>query len=94
VCDRRDRCEYPLNRSDVRWLEETFPRCEVHPINFLAFPAGVLSSYLFRSLDQSLTRATARDRPAARATRIDPRLRPPGIILIDKPSSGERSAAS
>jgi SAM-dependent methyltransferase len=86
--------EYPLNRSDVRWLEQTFPRCEVQPINFLSFPAGVLSSYLFRSPDNSLTRATdAIDRRLERRGSFRPYARQ-AIIQIDKPSSGEPPAAS
>jgi SAM-dependent methyltransferase len=49
--------ESPLGRRDVRWLEATFPSCAVHPINFVTFPAGVLSSYLFRDPANFLTRA-------------------------------------
>lgn len=86
--------EYPLSRGDVGWLERTFPHCRVHPINFLSFPAGVLSSYLFRSPNNALTQAT---------DRIDRRLerRPPlrsyarqAIIVIEKPdSAGDPPAA-
>jgi len=80
--------EYPLSRSDVRWLEETFPRCAIHPINFFSFPAGVLSSYLFRSPDNALTRATdAIDRRLERRGRLRGYARQ-AIIVIDMPSSG------
>jgi 2-polyprenyl-3-methyl-5-hydroxy-6-metoxy-1,4-benzoquinol methylase len=86
--------EYPLNRGDVRWLEQTFPRCEVHPINFLSFPAGVLSSYLFRSPDNSLTRASdAIDRRLERREKMRSYARQ-AIIVIDEPSSGDPPAAS
>jgi SAM-dependent methyltransferase len=87
--------EYPLNREDVHWLERAFPQCTVHPINFVSFPAGVLSSFLFRSPRNSLTRA---------ADAIDRRLERRGsmrgfarqaVIVIEKPSSiGHPAAAS
>jgi SAM-dependent methyltransferase len=86
--------EYPLNRGDVRWLEQTFPRSAVHPINFLSFPAGVLSSYLFRSPDNSLTRASdAIDRRLSGRGRLRSYARQ-AIIVIDKPSSADPPAAS
>jgi SAM-dependent methyltransferase len=86
--------EYPLSRSDVRWLEQTFPRCRVHPINFLTFPAGVLSSYIFRSPDNSLTRASdAIDRRLERRGRLRGYARQ-GIIVIDKPGSVEDQPAA
>jgi hypothetical protein len=78
--------EYPLNLSDVHWLEQAFPRCAVHPINFLSFPAGVLSSYLFRSPDNALTRATdAIDRRLERREWLRGYARQ-AIIVIEKPS--------
>jgi 2-polyprenyl-3-methyl-5-hydroxy-6-metoxy-1,4-benzoquinol methylase len=81
--------EYPLSRGDVRWVEQTFPRCAVHPINFLSFPAGVLSSYLFRSPHNSLTRATdAIDRRLERSGALRGYARQ-AIIVIDKPDSVE-----
>jgi SAM-dependent methyltransferase len=83
--------EYPLNRGDVRWLEQTFPRSAVHPINFLSFPAGVLSSYLFRSPDNSLTRASdAIDRRLSIRGRLRSYARQ-AIIVIDKPSSADNT---
>jgi len=86
--------EYPLSRGDVRWLERTFVRCAVHPINFLTFPAGVLSSYLFRSPDNSLTRATdAIDRRLSSRGRLRSYARQ-AIIVIDKPSSAEDTPAA
>jgi hypothetical protein len=79
--------EYPLSRSDVGWLERTFPHCRVHPINFLSFPAGVLSSYLFRSADNSLTRATdAIDRRLERRGGLRGYARQ-AIIVIEKASA-------
>ena len=86
--------EYPLSRSDVRWLEQTFTQCGVHPINFLSFPAGVLSSYLFSTPDNALTRASdAIDRRLAgrRSMRGYGRQ---GILVIEKSSSaGDRPSA-
>jgi SAM-dependent methyltransferase len=79
--------EYPLSRKDVRWLEHTFTQCRVHPINFLSFPAGVLSSYLYRTPDNALTRAAdAIDRRLAgrRSMRAFGRQ---GILVIEKPTS-------
>jgi SAM-dependent methyltransferase len=85
--------EYPLGRGDVRWLEETFPRCRVHPINFLSFPAGVLSSYLFRSPDNALTRASnAVDRRLERRGRLRGYARQ-AIIVIESTSSVAGPAA-
>ena len=79
--------EYPLSRSDVLWLEQTFPHCAVHPINFLSFPAGVLSSYLFRSPDNALTLAAdAIDRRLERRGSLRGYARQ-AIIVIEKPSS-------
>jgi SAM-dependent methyltransferase len=84
--------EYPLSRGDVRWLETTFPHVAVHPINFLSFPAGVLSSYLFRSPDNSLTRATdAIDRRLERRGSLRGYARQ-AIIVIDKPDPVEDQA--
>jgi 2-polyprenyl-3-methyl-5-hydroxy-6-metoxy-1,4-benzoquinol methylase len=79
--------EYPLGRRDVRWLEQTFTQCRVQPINFISFPAGVLSSYLFRTPDNPLTRvADAIDQRLAgrRSMRGYGRQ---GILVIEKPSS-------
>jgi 2-polyprenyl-3-methyl-5-hydroxy-6-metoxy-1,4-benzoquinol methylase len=77
--------EYPLGRRDVRWLEATFPRCEVHPINFVTFPAGVLSSYLFRDPANFLTRAAdAIDRRLERFSSLRWYARQ-AILVIAKP---------
>jgi SAM-dependent methyltransferase len=85
--------EYPLGRGDVRWLEQTFPRCRVHPINFLSFPAGVLSSYLFGSPDNALTRASdAVDRRLERRGRLRGYARQ-AIIVIESTTSVADPAA-
>jgi 2-polyprenyl-3-methyl-5-hydroxy-6-metoxy-1,4-benzoquinol methylase len=79
--------EYPLSRRDVRWLEQTFAQCRIHPINFLSFPAGVLSSYLFRTPDNALTRASdAIDQRLAGRRSMRGYARQ-GILVIEKPSS-------
>jgi hypothetical protein len=86
--------EYPLNRSDVRWLEQTFPHCAVHPINFLSFPAGALSSFVFRSPDNALTRASdAIDRRLERRGSLRGYARQ-AIIVVEKPSSAGDPAAA
>jgi SAM-dependent methyltransferase len=78
--------EYPLSGRDVRWLKATFPRCDVHPINFVSFPAGVVSSYLFKRADNSLTRAAdAVDMRLARRPRLGGYARQ-AIIVIAKPA--------
>ena len=77
--------EYPLGRRDVRWLEATFPRSAVHPINFVTFPAGVLSSYLFRDPANFLTRAAdAIDRRLERFSSLRWYARQ-AILVIAKP---------
>jgi SAM-dependent methyltransferase len=85
--------EYPLSSDDVRWLERTFPRWAVHPINFVSFPAGVLSSYLFRSPDNPLTRAAdAIDRGLERRRSVCSYARQ-AVMVIEKPSSDGDAAA-
>jgi SAM-dependent methyltransferase len=42
--------------ADLRWLRESFVPLEILPINYLSFPAGLLSSLLFRRPDNALMR--------------------------------------
>jgi SAM-dependent methyltransferase len=77
--------EYPLGRRDVRWLEANFAECAVHPINFFSFPAGVLSSYLFKDPDNFVTRAAeVIDKFLERFRMLHPYARQ-GIFVIEKP---------
>lgn len=46
--------ERPLGRSDVAWLRREFPSVELHGINLLSFPAGILSTFLCASPDNRL----------------------------------------
>ena len=48
--------ERPFFRGDLRWLRSSFPRLEVLPVNYLSFPLGLLSSLVFRSGDNAMTR--------------------------------------
>jgi len=48
--------EKPFDRGDLRWLRRTFPRLEVLPINYLSFPLGLVSSFLFARPDNALLR--------------------------------------
>lgn len=60
--------EQPLFRDDLRWLGREFHRVEVHGVNYLSFPAGILSSLVFRSPDNVLMRTADRvDQGLARA---------------------------
>jgi len=59
--------ERPFYRRDLRRLRERFPRFEVVPFNFLSFPFGLVSTFLFRQADNSLLRLCDRvDRWLAR----------------------------
>ena len=50
--------EYPLTPADLEWIRTRFPGTRIVPINFVSFPAGVLSTYVFSSADNRLLRAT------------------------------------
>jgi 2-polyprenyl-3-methyl-5-hydroxy-6-metoxy-1,4-benzoquinol methylase len=52
--------ERSLTRSDLQWLAAAFPHLEMFPINWLSLPAGILSTFLFSSADNALTRAADR----------------------------------
>lgn len=43
-------------RSDLRWFRRRFARLEILPVNYLSFPAAILSSLVFPSADNVLMR--------------------------------------
>jgi SAM-dependent methyltransferase len=52
--------ERPFRRADLAWFAGRFPGLRVLPVNYLSFPAGVVSSLLFRRPDNLLTRFSDR----------------------------------
>jgi 2-polyprenyl-3-methyl-5-hydroxy-6-metoxy-1,4-benzoquinol methylase len=52
--------ERSFMRSDLSWFKQRFARLEILPINYLSFPAAILSSLVFRRADNVLTRACDR----------------------------------
>jgi SAM-dependent methyltransferase len=52
--------ERPFMLDDQRWLRESFAQAELVPINYLSFPAGILSSFVFSAPDNRLMRAADR----------------------------------
>lgn len=79
------RDERPFDRADLRWLRRRFPRLEVLPINYLSFPAGLVSSFLFRRADNPMLRLCDRvdDWLARRVALLVPRFRQ-AILVIGK----------
>src|SRR5262249_23797062 len=76
------RDEFPLMPTDVRWIRRRFPGTLIVPINFVSFPAGVLSTYLFASPENGLMRvADGIDRFLADRPSLTPFARQ-GIIAI------------
>jgi SAM-dependent methyltransferase len=81
--------EFPLLPRDLRWIRETFPGTQIFPINFVSFPAGVLSTFVFASADNRLLRAAdVTDRFLARRDMLVPFGRQ-GIVSI--PAGSHRS---
>jgi SAM-dependent methyltransferase len=74
--------EFPLLPRDLRWIRHRFPGSSIVPINLLSFPAGVVSSLLFRTADNRLMRTfDAVDITLFRYSRLVPFARQ-GIIVI------------
>jgi len=48
--------ERPFESDDLRWLRRSFESLEILPINYVSFPAGLVSSYLFRRADNAMMR--------------------------------------
>lgn len=80
--------ERPVSRDDLRWIASEFPGSQLIPINYFSYPAGILSSFLFRSPDNPLTRAADRvdEWIARRVPRLGEHFRQ-GIIVIRKPAA-------
>jgi 2-polyprenyl-3-methyl-5-hydroxy-6-metoxy-1,4-benzoquinol methylase len=49
--------ERPWTLADQRWLKQSFLSVELIPINFLSYPAGILSSLILHDPDNALLRA-------------------------------------
>jgi SAM-dependent methyltransferase len=74
--------EFPLLPRDLKWIKERFAGTEVIPVNFVSFPAGVVTSGLFSSPDNAILRAAdALDRALFRWSALVPYARQ-GIISI------------
>lgn len=52
--------ERPFFSGDLAWLRRTFPQVQLLGRNWASFPAGILSSRLFASADNPLTRLADR----------------------------------
>jgi 2-polyprenyl-3-methyl-5-hydroxy-6-metoxy-1,4-benzoquinol methylase len=79
--------EQSFMECDVRWLREHYPSIELHPVNYLSFPAAILTSLLRMRPDNALLRVCdgADEWLAARAPRLRPRFRQT-IVVIRKPA--------
>ena len=74
--------EFPLLPRDLRWIRGRFPGTRIFPINFVSFPAGVLSTRVFSSPENGLLRAAdAIDCVLARVPALVPFARQ-GVIAI------------
>lgn len=79
--------EFTFRRSDLDWLVNNFPKIEMRPVNYLSYPAGIISSFIFKHADNWLTRWA--DRVDVRLARRFPRLKGhyrQMIFLIEKPA--------
>jgi SAM-dependent methyltransferase len=75
-------------REDLRWLRERFANLELHPVNYLTLPAGIVTSLLRLPADVAPLRAC--DRADEWIARRLPRLRPhfrQTIVVIRKPGA-------
>jgi hypothetical protein len=52
--------ERSFERDDLQWFEKTFERTEIFPFNWLSLPVGLVSSLVFMSADNALTRLADR----------------------------------
>jgi 2-polyprenyl-3-methyl-5-hydroxy-6-metoxy-1,4-benzoquinol methylase len=79
--------ERPLSPRDLAWVRRRFPNLMLYGINYLSFPAGILSTFLWTSADNGLLRVCDRidhwlDR---HVSALRPRFRQ-GILVIAKPA--------
>lgn len=49
--------EKSFDAQDLRWLRGSFPGVEILPVNYLSFPAALVSSLILSSADNALLRA-------------------------------------
>jgi 2-polyprenyl-3-methyl-5-hydroxy-6-metoxy-1,4-benzoquinol methylase len=80
--------EQSFMQGDLDWLRTHFPQLELYPVNYLTFPAGILTSRLPVGADNGLLRACDRadEWLARRAPRRRSRFRQT-IVVIRKPLS-------
>jgi SAM-dependent methyltransferase len=79
--------ERSFMEDDLRWLRDRFPAIELHPINYLTFPAAILTSSLRLGPDNALLRVCdgADEWLARHARRLRPHFRQT-IVAIRKPA--------
>ena len=79
--------ERSFMQDDLSWLRDHFPDIQLHPINYLSFPAAILTSLLRLGPDNLLLRACDRadEWLAARAPRLRSHFRQT-IVVIQKPA--------
>jgi 2-polyprenyl-3-methyl-5-hydroxy-6-metoxy-1,4-benzoquinol methylase len=79
--------ERSFTKSDLDWLRGRFPAIELYPVNYLTFPAAVLTSRLPLGPDNALLRACDRadEWLALHAARLRPHFRQT-IVAIRKPA--------
>ena len=78
--------EQSFMQDDLLWLSEHFPAVELHPVNYLSFPAAIFTSQLRLDRNNALLRAC--DRADEQIARRAPRLRShfrQTIVVIRKP---------
>lgn len=77
--------ERSFDRSDLGWFRQRFPRLEILPINYLSFPAAIVSSLVFRRADNLVMRLCDRadDWLARHVRRLVPQFRQ-AIFVIGK----------
>jgi len=80
--------ERSFMKDDLRWLREHFPAIELHPVNYLSFPAAMLTSSLRLDPDNALLRLCDRadEWLARRARRLHSHFRQT-IVVIRKPAA-------
>ncbi len=79
--------EQSFMEDDLRWLRQHYPSVELDPVNYLTFPAAILTSLLPVCPNNALLRAC--DRADVRLARRVPRLRShfrQTIVAIRKPA--------
>jgi 2-polyprenyl-3-methyl-5-hydroxy-6-metoxy-1,4-benzoquinol methylase len=75
--------EQSFMQSDLRWLREHFVAIELHPINYLTFPAAIVTSSLPVAPSNALLRACDRadEWIASRIPRLRPHFRQTMVVI-------------